>query len=180
MVEEPKENRRKKEPGLLQREQRRNVTTIQFIGVLIIALAIASLGIYLAFLYAFSDGPLWYLLLSVVLFYSSAMLLDYFKISGESDASLDNNEDEYVFKGPIRNVSEKREKALAEEAIPKCPKCNSPHIVANKKGYGFIKGAAGLFTVGPLGLMGGFVGSRKLQLACLSCGNRWNLKKKNI
>lgn len=92
---------------------------------------------------------------------------------------------EKALNSPPSNRSEKKaisgtnvvygEMAFQEEKIPKCPYCSSKYIQSYKKGYGFVKGLTGVTLAGPLGLLGGFVGSRKTQMSCLSCGNRWNL-----
>lgn len=54
-----------------------------------------------------------------------------------------------------------------------CPKCKSDQITANKKGFGLGKAAAGGLLLGPVGLLGGLVGSRKVTITCLACGNSW-------
>lgn len=56
-----------------------------------------------------------------------------------------------------------------------CPKCGSTQIVANKKGFGLGKAAAGGLLLGPVGLLGGVIGSGKIVITCLKCGNRWKV-----
>lgn len=55
-----------------------------------------------------------------------------------------------------------------------CPKCNSNLISANKKGFGLGKAVVGGVLTGGVGLLAGFIGSRKIYLTCLNCGHRWN------
>lgn len=54
-----------------------------------------------------------------------------------------------------------------------CPKCGSTQITANKKGFGLGKAAAGGILLGPVGLMGGLLGSNKVILTCLKCGHQF-------
>lgn len=56
-----------------------------------------------------------------------------------------------------------------------CPKCRSTQIVANKKGFGLGKAAAGGLLLGPVGLLGGLIGSGKIVVTCLKCGNTWKI-----
>lgn len=67
---------------------------------------------------------------------------------------------------------------LQREQQIKCPKCNSANISANKKGFGVGKAAAGAVLLGPVGLLGGFMGSDKVIITCLNCGHSWEPGKK--
>jgi ribosomal protein S27E len=55
----------------------------------------------------------------------------------------------------------------------RCPKCGSEQVGAGNKGFGLGKAAAGLVLLGPLGLLGGVVGSKKIVVSCLNCGHQW-------
>lgn len=55
----------------------------------------------------------------------------------------------------------------------RCPKCHSNQVVANKKGFGLGKSVAGGILLGPVGLLGGFLGSSKIKITCLKCGYTW-------
>ena len=59
----------------------------------------------------------------------------------------------------------------------KCPKCRSTDLTANKKGYRLGNAVAGLVLTGGIGLLGGFVGSNKVKVTCLKCGNNWEAGK---
>ena len=48
-------------------------------------------------------------------------------------------------------------------------------IVANKKGFGLGKAAAGGLLLGPIGLLGGVIGSGKIVVTCLKCGHKWKV-----
>lgn len=55
----------------------------------------------------------------------------------------------------------------------RCPKCNSEQITAEKKGFGLGKAAGAGLLLGPIGLLGGFLGSSKVMITCLNCGAQW-------
>lgn len=61
---------------------------------------------------------------------------------------------------------------IQEEPI-RCPRCQSTQLTANQKGYGLGKGVAGGLLLGPVGLLGGFIGSKKVVITCLKCGHQW-------
>lgn len=54
-----------------------------------------------------------------------------------------------------------------------CPYCGSSETTAKTKGFGLGKAAVGAAIAGPAGLLGGFIGSGKTQMVCLSCGKTW-------
>lgn len=55
----------------------------------------------------------------------------------------------------------------------RCPKCQSTNLTANTKGFGLGKAAAGGILLGPVGLLGGLIGSKKPVFVCLKCGNQF-------
>jgi tellurium resistance protein TerD len=59
----------------------------------------------------------------------------------------------------------------------KCPKCRSPELSANRRGFGLGKAVAGGALTGPVGLLAGFMGSGKIKITCLSCGHAWQAGK---
>lgn len=61
---------------------------------------------------------------------------------------------------------------MSEDQI-ECPKCYSTQLTADKKGFGLGKAIAGGLLLGPVGLIGGFLGSGNVMITCLRCGNRW-------
>lgn len=54
-----------------------------------------------------------------------------------------------------------------------CPKCRSTQVTAQKQGFGLGKAAVGGVLTGGIGLLGGFIRSRKIYLTCLKCGHRF-------
>ena len=54
-----------------------------------------------------------------------------------------------------------------------CPKCGSTQLTANKKGFSGKKAVVGGILTGGLGLMAGTIGSNKIIITCLACGNEF-------
>ncbi len=54
-----------------------------------------------------------------------------------------------------------------------CPSCGSDQLTANKKGFSLKRAAAGGVLLGPVGLLGGLIGGRKIVITCLNCGHEW-------
>lgn len=55
-----------------------------------------------------------------------------------------------------------------------CPCCHSRNAYhASNKGFGLGNAAVGGLLVGPIGLLGGLIGSKKLVVQCLKCGYKW-------
>jgi stress response protein SCP2/tellurite resistance protein len=55
-----------------------------------------------------------------------------------------------------------------------CPRCGSTNIRTGEKGFGLGKAAIGGLILGPIGLLGGFIGKNKLKLTCQACGRSWS------
>ena len=59
----------------------------------------------------------------------------------------------------------------------KCPRCASTQLYAGDKGFSLGKAAAGGILLGSVGLLGGFIGSKKIMITCLKCGYKWQAGK---
>lgn len=55
-----------------------------------------------------------------------------------------------------------------------CPYCHSTQVTAGKKGFGVGKALVGGLLLGPVGLLGGFIGSKNIEFLCISCNKRWS------
>lgn len=98
--------------------------------------------------------------------------------------SFRRREQEMIHKEWEQREAERRQKVItlhpeprhaqpAPDAEIRCPKCGSNQITAQKKGYGLGNAAIGGVLLGPVGLLGGFVGSKKILITCLRCGHSW-------
>ena len=56
----------------------------------------------------------------------------------------------------------------------RCTRCQSTNVTTGKKGFGLGKAAVGGLILGPVGLLGGFIGKGKINFTCNSCGNKWS------
>ena len=70
-------------------------------------------------------------------------------------------------------ILQKDKKVPENKNEVKCPKCGSTAIAANKKGFGLGKAIVGGVLTGGIGLLAGFLGSNKVKITCLNCGNEW-------
>jgi len=59
----------------------------------------------------------------------------------------------------------------------KCPYCGSTQVQAFNKGFGVGKAVTGGILLGGAGLLGGFVGSKKVMITCLKCRQKWEVGK---
>ncbi|MFY4777027.1 TerD family protein [Metabacillus sp. RGM 3146] len=61
-----------------------------------------------------------------------------------------------------------------------CPRCHSTNLNAGKKGFGIGKAAVGGLLLGPVGLLGGFVGGNKVQFKCGQCFHKFSPEQKDV
>ena len=60
-------------------------------------------------------------------------------------------------------------------SMARCPRCGSTSLSGNKKGFGIGKAVVGAALVGPLGLVAGNIGAKKVQVTCLKCGKKFKI-----
>lgn len=58
-------------------------------------------------------------------------------------------------------------------SMARCPKCGSASLSGHKKGFGVGKAVIGAFAFGPLGLVAGNIGAKKVRVTCLNCGKQF-------
>jgi hypothetical protein len=66
------------------------------------------------------------------------------------------------------------EKIMQQPPPVTCRKCGSPQVTGNNKGFSGGSALGGFLLAGPLGLLGGTLGSKKLIVSCLACGHQWD------
>ena len=54
-----------------------------------------------------------------------------------------------------------------------CPKCKSINVIGGKKGFSGTQAVGGAILTGGIGILAGTIGSNKVELSCLSCGNKF-------
>lgn len=64
-----------------------------------------------------------------------------------------------------------RDQPAQVDSVVRCPKCLSAQVTAVQKGFGTGGAVLGAVLLGPLGLLGGMIGSGKTRLACMKCGH---------
>lgn len=60
-----------------------------------------------------------------------------------------------------------------EENIAHCPNCGSNQLVAGTEGFKTGNAILGAVLFGPMGLLGGHVGSNAVVVTCIKCGYKW-------
>lgn len=62
---------------------------------------------------------------------------------------------------------------LDRDGIAYCPKCHSTSLSAHKKGFGVGKAVVGGALLGPIGLVAGNAGAKKVRVTCMKCGHQF-------
>lgn len=118
----------------------------------------------------------------ISLIFLSLVVVDFFRIL--FDANYINNYKTMNFKEDMKeSIKEeltRREGKREMKYNPKreeqrvcCPKCGSTSLSANKKGFGLLKGAAGVLTFGAYGVVTAGIGKNKIIITCLACGKQF-------
>lgn len=80
--------------------------------------------------------------------------------------------------GVQRTTAQRNASSQAQPPQLKCPKCGSTQIMGTTKGFGGFKAVGGALLAGPVGLLAGLHGSKKMMVGCLSCGHTWPAGKR--
>lgn len=75
---------------------------------------------------------------------------------------------------PLGGTMVQEENPYSNSDMMRCPRCGSSQILSTKKGFGLGKAAIGGLILGPIGLLGGFIGSKKLKFTCARCNHTWS------
>ena len=70
----------------------------------------------------------------------------------------------------------KVQKTISEEKkedLIHCPKCDSTQLTSEQKGFSGGKALAGALVAGGIGILAGTLGSNKIVITCLNCGNQF-------
>ncbi len=65
---------------------------------------------------------------------------------------------------------------MADEV--RCPRCGSTQLTTKDRGFSLGRAVQGGLLLGPLGLAGGLLGSKKTMIVCLQCGREWEAGKR--
>jgi len=93
---------------------------------------------------------------------------------------LTDDEKEECFEAPAQNIVKSKKEIFKERRAELdksgtiyCPKCLSTQLSVNQKGFSAGNAFAGGLLLGPLGLLAGASGSKKVRITCLKCGHKF-------
>lgn len=96
------------------------------------------------------------------------------QIRAKNEEDYKKQEEEYKKQMErLEYINSIREPSGTDDNIAKCPKCGSPSISANKKGFSSGKALVGVALTGGVGLVAGTHGANKIIMTCLKCGHEW-------
>jgi len=134
-----------------------------FGGISVLAgLLVALLGAF-----SWSDGGYWAVLVGLLMAFLGVRWIRKPETVKKSLQAID-----------AANQAKNAPAAANPDLVVSCPKCGSTQVVGGDKGFGLGKAAVGgVVTGSPIGLLGGFIGSKKAMVSCMNCGNRWEAGK---
>ena len=102
---------------------------------------------------------------------------NYVGSSTSSNISPSYTSPNYVGNSPTYNNNPNQSNHQSDDIL--CPRCSSSNITTGKKGFGLGKAAIGGLLLGPIGVLGGFIGGNDLVLNCNRCGNKWTFNNRD-
>ncbi|NLM07287.1 MAG: hypothetical protein GX892_00315 [Thermoanaerobacteraceae bacterium] len=105
------------------------------------------------------------------LVYVSLISLTWLLLRGFKKQKL--SPEDIIRRDEVRRVVEQQKREDAKPVV--CPKCYSPSITSNEKGFGVGKAVVGVGLFGLPGVLAGNIGRKKLRVTCLSCGHAWRI-----
>lgn len=105
------------------------------------------------------------------LVYVSLISLTWLLLRGFKKQKL--SPEDIIRRDEVRRVVEQQKREDAKPVV--CPKCYSPSITSNEKGFGVGKAVVGVGLFGLPGVLAGNIGRKKLKVTCLSCGHAWRI-----
>jgi len=81
--------------------------------------------------------------------------------------------EDIIRRDEVRAVVEQQKREEAKPVV--CPRCYSPSITSNERGFGVGKAVVGVGLIGLPGVLAGNIGRKKLKVTCLSCGHAWRI-----
>lgn len=96
------------------------------------------------------------------------------KVEAEIKANKSNTDAPAIgINGGFKSTTTTNPAVNVSDNVVRCPKCGSTSISADKKGFGVGKAVVGAAIAGPIGLVGGNIGAKKVRVTCLNCGHQW-------
>ena len=86
---------------------------------------------------------------------------------------IDKNKVKQIMKEAIWDKAPQNQNKENLDNIAHCPKCGSTSLSTDKKGFGIGKAVVGAAVAGPIGLVAGNIGAKKVRVTCLNCGHQF-------
>lgn len=86
--------------------------------------------------------------------------------------------EEATIKAEIKNEEKERLAKFKREGIPYCPKCKSTSLTTTNKKLSVGRAVVGGVLLGGVGSVLGGLTSKKVELLCMNCGNKFKLGKR--
>ena len=85
---------------------------------------------------------------------------------------IKKSDSQEIMKAAIWDNAPQKKKQINDD-VARCPRCGSTSLSADKKGFGIGKAVVGAAVAGPIGLVAGNIGSKRVRVTCLKCGHQF-------